>query len=209
MVRRRAGGKSPLSNELGGFAGKVLDYLTAKKNFMTSYTGVYQNSRRPLPPPLPLWNKCEGAGTVGCRERRKVGSECLRETSAGAEDVLVTLRFYFQECKPFLQIFTPANDHANYSGSQGESQKIHQSPQLRLFAHPREGGEGGGSHAPPPRDYIKTILLIKRMCKKKRSPPSPKHSIPELILSLGDVDAAAAVNNAQHWDENDAIMFFF
>ena len=46
------------------------------------------------------------------------------------------------------------------------------------------------------RDYIKTILLIKRMCKKKRSPPSPKHSIPELILSLGNVDAAAAVDNA-------------
>ena len=100
------GGKSPLSNELGGFAGKVLDYLTATKYFMTSYTGVYQNSRRPLPPPPPLWNKCEGAGTVGCRGRRKVGSECLREKSAGAEDVLVTLRFYFQECKPFLQIFT-------------------------------------------------------------------------------------------------------
>ena len=61
----------------------------------------------------------------------------------------------------------------SYSGLQGESQTIHQSPQLRLCPRTR-GGVGVGVRVcvcvgvpcPPPRDYIENHTFKKRMCKK-------------------------------------------
>ena len=48
----------------------------------------------------------------------------------------------FKNVKLSCQAFNPANDHANYSVSEGERQKIHQSPHLLLFffAQPWGGG---------------------------------------------------------------------
>ena len=60
----------------------------------------------------------------------------------------------FQECKTCQSNFHPAN----YSGSQGESQKIHQSPQLRLFsykdyqANTREETNANFRHFATPRE---------------------------------------------------------
>ena len=76
-------------------------------------------------------------------KRESVGNECLREKSAGAACENFKK---FQECKTFLSNFHSANDHSNYSGSQRESQKIHQKPATpTFFAHP--WGRG-------PREYI-------------------------------------------------------
>ena len=71
----------------------------------------------------------------------------------------------FKNVKLSCQIFTPTNDHADHANqlvSQGESQTIHQRPQLRFILRTR--GRGRLSHAPP-RDYIKNHTFIKCMCK--------------------------------------------
>ena len=56
----------------------------------------------------------------------------------------------FQECKTFLSKCHPGKYHANYLGSQGESQNIHQSPQLRLcFRTQRAVGASNASCCEP------------------------------------------------------------
>ena len=72
----------------------------------------------------------------------------------------------FKICKNVklsCQMFTPANDHANHSVSQGESQKIHQSPQIRLFSRTRFRRRNKLT-----KSYIKNIISPRKFkqCQK-------------------------------------------